>query len=108
MMVKHGSIGEFRQEVEEWSMYAERLEHYIAANDVAAEDKNRAILLSMCGPSTYVLIRSLVTPQKPTDFCLRISWRRSARTTTCDHRRWSNTSSSTHGRGSREKQWLPT
>ena len=67
-MAKHGSIGEFRQEVEEWSAYAERLEYYFAANDVAAGDKKRAILLSVCGPSTYVLIRSLVAPQKPTEF----------------------------------------
>lgn len=67
MMAKHGSIKEFRQEVEEWSAYTKHLEHYFAANDVAAEDKNRAIDLSVCGPSTYVLVRSLVTPQKPTN-----------------------------------------
>ena len=67
-MAKHGSIGEFRQEVEEWSAYAERLEYYFAANDVAAGDKKRAILQSVCGPSTYVLIRSLVASQKPTEF----------------------------------------
>ena len=54
-----------------WSVYAERLEHYFVANDVAAEDKKRAILLSMCGPSTYVLIRSLVTLPKPTDFSFK-------------------------------------
>ena len=31
-------------------------------------DKKRAILLSVCGPVTYGLIRSLVQPQKPTEF----------------------------------------
>ena len=67
-MATHGSIGEYRSDVEEWSAYAERLEHYFAANEVADGGKKRAILLSVCGPSTYGLIRSLVSPQKATDF----------------------------------------
>ena len=41
---------------------------YFAANDVEAEAnaKRRAILLSVCGPTTFRLIRDLVTPERPT------------------------------------------
>ena len=67
-MAKHGSIGGFRPKVEDWPAYAERLEHYFTANDVTDGAKKRAILLSVCGPVTYGLIRSLVTPKKVTEF----------------------------------------
>ena len=30
-------------------------------------DKNRAILLSVCGPTTYQLIRNILAPVKPTE-----------------------------------------
>ncbi|KRY49822.1 hypothetical protein T03_16186 [Trichinella britovi] len=32
------------------------------ANDIASAEKKRAILMSVCGPSAYVIIRSLLTP----------------------------------------------
>ena len=38
----------------------ERLQHYFTANDILAEDKRRAILLTVVGASTYRLIRTLV------------------------------------------------
>ena len=31
------------------------------------EDKQRAILLSVCGSKTYKLIRNLITPRKPSE-----------------------------------------
>ena len=54
-MAKHGSIGEFDSDCETWKSYTERLTQYFAANDVESADKQRAILLSICGPhiSTY-------------------------------------------------------
>ena len=67
-MAKHGSISEYKSEVEEWPAYTERLQHYFAANDVTNGDKKWAILLSVCGPQAYGLIRSLVEPKKPTEF----------------------------------------
>ena len=66
-MATHGSIGEYRPDVEEWLAYAELLEHYFAANEVADRGKKGAILLSVCGPSTYGLIHCLVSPQKARD-----------------------------------------
>ena len=67
-MATHGSIGEYRPDAEEWSAYTERLGHYFAANDVGTEAKKKAILLSVCGPSTYGLIHSLVALQKADEF----------------------------------------
>ena len=61
VMATHGSVSAFDRSKEDWTSYIERLNFYFAANDVAAEAKQRAILLSVCGASTYKLIRSLVS-----------------------------------------------
>lgn len=52
-----------------WVSYTERFEYYFTANGIAADaaEQRRAILLSVCGPATYQLIRNLVAPDKPTD-----------------------------------------
>ena len=44
-----------------------RLSHYLRANDAEDVEKQRAILLSVCGTKTYQLIRSLVAPRKPAE-----------------------------------------
>ena len=36
-MAKHGSMGEFFQEREQWDTYVERLQNYFVANDIGAE-----------------------------------------------------------------------
>ena len=66
-MAKHGSIGEFDSDRETWKSYTERLTQYFNANDVESADKKRAILLSVCGPTTYQLIRNILAPVKPTE-----------------------------------------
>ena len=65
-MATHGTTGAFEPSNETWLSYAERLEQYFIANDVDAADKKRATLLSVCGATTYQLIRNLVAPAKPT------------------------------------------
>ena len=65
MAVLHGSIAEFHRSEEDWTIYSERLQHYFTANDITDDDKKRAILLSVCGSSTYRLIRNLVAPEQP-------------------------------------------
>ena len=65
-MATHGTIGAFEPSNETWVSYAERLEQYFIANDIDAADKKRAIFLSVCGATTYQLIRNLVAPAKPT------------------------------------------
>ena len=67
MAVIHGSVGAFDNAVEDWSSYSERLEEYFKANDVEAGVKQRAILLSNCGPQTYQLVKNLLAPNKPMD-----------------------------------------
>ena len=65
-MAIHGSMGEFRPHEEEWVTYVERLQHYCRANDIV-DDKKLVVLCSVCGPSTYKLIKNLVMPRSPSD-----------------------------------------
>ena len=64
-MTTHRSIGEFNPDKETWTAYTERLEEYFLANDVESAEKQRAVLLSVCGASTYQLIRDLLAPDRP-------------------------------------------
>ena len=70
-MAVHGSIGTFNPDLEDWISYTERLENYFIANgikdDEAHAEQRRAILLAVCGPATYQLVRNLVIPAKPTE-----------------------------------------
>lgn len=63
----HGTVIPFDGDREEWSEYAERLEHYFTANDITNDVKKRAILLNGVGPGTYRLIKTLASPMKVTD-----------------------------------------
>ena len=68
MATTHGVIGPFDSSQEYWLSYIARLQNYFVANDITGEDKavkRRAILLSVCGVSTYRLIKSLSAPTKP-------------------------------------------
>ena len=62
-----GSIIPFEEENDSWTSYAERLEHFFFANDIANEEKKRAILLSSIGIKAYKLLSNLVAPRKPGD-----------------------------------------
>ena len=64
-MATYGNVGEFRESVESWTQYVERLDQYFEANEVTDGKKKRAILLSVCGSKTYKLIRDLLQPKKP-------------------------------------------
>ena len=64
-MASHGTLSDFYSDREDWTSYTERLEQYFEANDVVSAVKQRGILLSICGASTYQLIRDLVAPAKP-------------------------------------------
>ena len=48
-----GSVGPFDRDTDNWTSYCERLEQFFLANGVAGEEKQRAVLLSACGPTTY-------------------------------------------------------
>ena len=66
-MATHGIISVFSSSQEPWTSYVERLQQYLEANKIEDADQQRAVLLSVCGPATYRLIRSLVSPKKPTE-----------------------------------------
>ena len=56
----HGNIAEFKLGGKEsWSTYTERLGYYFEANGVTDANKQRSILLSVCGPATFKLMKSL-------------------------------------------------
>ncbi|CAI5694547.1 unnamed protein product [Oreochromis niloticus] len=59
-----GSIGPFDESTEQWSSYTERFGYFVAANDVQ-DDKWVPIFLSVIGPKTFNLLRSLLQPAKP-------------------------------------------
>ena len=50
---------------EVWTHYVKRLEYYFLANGITAADKKRAILISVMGSDAYRLLRSLISPSKP-------------------------------------------
>ena len=60
----HGTVTAFDQSKEDWRSYTERLKHYFVANEVVDNDKKCSILLSVCGPATYRLLRSLAGADK--------------------------------------------
>ena len=66
-MTMHGTIGKFDGTREDWTSYTERLQQYFSANDVTNAGKQRAILLSVCGASTYQMIGNMGSPEKPSD-----------------------------------------
>ena len=59
-MATHGSMKAFNLQAEDWTIYAERLQHYLVVNGVKDAGKKRAILLRVCGAPTYKLLCSLV------------------------------------------------
>ena len=66
-MAQQATFGEFDETKEDWLSYTERLQQYFEANEIKTAKKQRAVLLSVCGPTTYQLIRNLSSPQKPTE-----------------------------------------
>ncbi|XP_031747556.1 uncharacterized protein K02A2.6-like [Xenopus tropicalis] len=48
-----------------WDSYAERLSYFLEANTIANPEQKRAVLLTVCGPKTFAVIRSLTAPASP-------------------------------------------
>ena len=60
----YGTLQEFKPEYENISAYLERVKAYFDANDVPSA-KRVSVLLSVIGPSTYSILRSLMAPETP-------------------------------------------
>ena len=61
-MSTHGKMSYFDPKIETWSSYSERLNFYFKANDIEDDDKKKSILLTVCGPATFNLLKSLLQP----------------------------------------------
>ena len=61
-----GRIDQFDPVKDNFENYAERLEQYFIANDVAAA-KQKAVFLSVIGAETYDLLKNIIAPDKPID-----------------------------------------
>ncbi|XP_056138804.1 uncharacterized protein K02A2.6-like [Lampris incognitus] len=59
-----GGMEPFEESGEQWATYIERFENYILANEIR-DAKKVPVLLSVIGPKTYGLLRSLIAPDKP-------------------------------------------
>ena len=65
-----GKIEPFDSEQEDWPQYVERLEQFFEVNGITGDSKAAkrwATFLSVIGPRPNKLLRSLLTPAKPTD-----------------------------------------
>ena len=60
-----GQVGPYCEGKEDWACYVERLEQFFIADDIIDAPKKRAVLLSGIGPSTYSVLRNLMTPDVP-------------------------------------------
>ena len=67
MATHHGHLTKFDRNAEDWEIFTEQLLHYLTANGITDEAKTRSILLSVCGTSTYKLVRTLVASDAVTD-----------------------------------------
>ena len=64
-MATIGRIKEFHDEKEDWDQYAERLEHFFAANGITEAEKKLSVFLIVIGAKMYEQLRSLISPAKP-------------------------------------------
>eukprot|EP00112_Aurelia_sp_Birch-Aquarium-sp1_P019358 Seg4771.2 transcript_id=Seg4771.2/GoldUCD/mRNA.D3Y31 product="hypothetical protein" protein_id=Seg4771.2/GoldUCD/D3Y31 len=60
-----GQVGPYCEGKEDWACYVEILEQFFIANDITDAPKKRAVFFSGIGPSTYSLLRNLMTPDVP-------------------------------------------
>lgn len=60
-----GQVNAFDPDVESWTEYKERLEHYFLANDITEKKKKKSVLIAVVGAKTYKLLRNLCKPQQP-------------------------------------------
>lgn len=50
---------------DQWQLYVERLENYLAAYSITSEAKRRNALLNCIGPTAYKIVRDMCSPDSP-------------------------------------------
>lgn len=63
-MATYGKIKPYNPKSDDWDVYEEKLHFYMDANGITDAKKKRSILLTVCGDSTFKLLRSLVPDGK--------------------------------------------
>ena len=66
VMATHGTLQNIPIHKKAWTVYVKCLEQYLMTNKIEDADQQRAVLLSVCDPATYRLIRNLVSLKKST------------------------------------------
>lgn len=66
-MAMIGTLAPFDAKNQKWEEYCEVLEQFFEANEIENGDRQRAILISVVGSSTYSLMKNLLSPDKPKD-----------------------------------------
>uniref|UniRef100_A0A1A7YSF0 Gypsy retrotransposon integrase-like protein 1 n=2 Tax=Iconisemion striatum TaxID=60296 RepID=A0A1A7YSF0_9TELE len=64
-MATIGTLAAFDAKSHSWEEYCEIMDQFFEANEINDGEKQRAILLSVVGASTYSLMRNLLSPIKP-------------------------------------------
>ena len=59
-----GSMDIFDPDSDSWPAYIERLDQFIAANEIP-DGKKVAVLLTVIGTKAYTLLRTILAPTKP-------------------------------------------
>ncbi|KAJ8049023.1 hypothetical protein HOLleu_01569 [Holothuria leucospilota] len=62
-----GTQQQYNSDIETWTEYIERMEHFFDANEISENEKRKAVLLSSVGPKTYKLMKTLLSPATPRD-----------------------------------------
>ena len=60
-----GAPEPFDERTDDWTLYAQRFEHFLLANNVKEDEQKRYLLLAMIGGRTFKLLVNFVAPQKP-------------------------------------------
>lgn len=67
MAALFGKLEKFDKSKEDWTQYVERMDFFFAANGIEDAGKKKSVFLAAVGPSTYSLLRNLVSPDRPGD-----------------------------------------
>ena len=65
MSALQANIGEFSEEHENWSQYAEHLQHFLMTNQIQQAERKHPVLLSVISLKAYKQLAGLTVPIKP-------------------------------------------
>ena len=66
-LMGHMQLEPFEPDSGSWTEWEERLQFFLESNGITSESRKKATFLTVCGKQTYSLIRSLISPRKPTE-----------------------------------------